>query len=92
MNCLYKKVSMEASLKGIRRSMLESGFTAQISSFKPRPKLLYFDAAINEKNVLSFVDIRAIHSFINPKLAKDLGILVKHIGKLINILHQEGAS
>ncbi len=70
-------MNIEASFNGIVESMLEDGFVVQANNLKPRPSLLYLNAQINRNNVLSLVDTEAIHSFISPKLARDLGLLMK---------------
>ena len=52
--------------------MLEGSFVAMASGLKPRPSLLYLEAQINGKNVSCLVNIGATHSFMSPKLAREL--------------------
>ena len=46
---------------------------AKVSSLKPRPSLLCLEAQMNDRNV-SWVDKEATHSFMSPKLTRELGI------------------
>ena len=65
--------------------MLEGGFVAKASSFKPRPSLLYLKAQINGKIASCFVDTRAMHSFMSPKLARELSLPTCRVGKSIKV-------
>ena len=70
--------------------MLEGGFVAKASSLKPRPSLLYLKAQINGKNVSCLVDTGATHSFMSPKLARELGLPTRRAGKPINVRFAKG--
>ena len=70
--------------------MLEGGFVAKASSLKPRPSLLYLEAQINGKNVSCLVDTGATHSFMSPKLARELGLPTRRAGKPINVRFAKG--
>jgi clan AA aspartic protease (TIGR02281 family) len=70
--------------------MLEGGFVAKASSLKPRPGLLYLEAQINGKQVSYLVDTGATHSFMSPKLAKELGLPTKEVSKPINVPFAKG--
>ena len=65
--------------------MLEGGFVAKASSLKPRPSFLYLKAQINEKNVLCLIDTKATHSFMSPKLVRELDLPMQRTGKPINV-------
>jgi hypothetical protein len=68
----------------------KSSGPAQRSSLKPRPSLLYLEAEINGRNVSCLVDTRATHSFMSPKLAKELGLPTGRVGKPINVRFAKG--
>ena len=75
--------------------MLEGGFVAKASSLKPsslkpRPSLLYLEAQIKRKNVSCLVDTGATHSFMSPKLARELGLPMRRAGKPINMRFAKG--
>ena len=79
-DCPDNKVSTKTSHVCAADRMLEGGFEAKASSLKPRPSLLYLEAQINGKNVSCLVDIGATHSFMSPKLARDLGLPTRRAG------------
>ena len=89
-DCPDNKVSAKASHVCAADQMLEGGFVAKASSLKPRPSLLYLEAQINGKNVSCLVDTGATHSFMSPKLAKELGLLTQKAGKPINVRFAKG--
>ena len=89
-DCPDNKVSTKASHVCAADRMLERRFVAKTSSLKPRPSLLYLEAQINGKNVSCLVDIGATHSFMNPKLARKLGLLTWRVGKPINVQFAKG--
>ena len=84
------KVSTKSSHVCVADQMLEGGFVAKASSLKPRPSLLYLEAQINGKNVSCLVDTRAMHSFMSPKLARELGLPMQRAGKPINMRFAKG--
>ena len=45
---------------------------AKASSLKPRPSLLCLESQMNDRNI-SWVDKESMHSFMSPKLTKELG-------------------
>ena len=73
-DCLKNKVSTRAIHVCATNQMLKRGFVAKASSFKRRSSLLYLEAQINRKSVSCLVDTKATHSFISPKLAKELSL------------------
>ena len=89
-DCLDNMVSTKASHICVDDRMLEGGFVAKASNLKPKPSLLYLEARINGKNVSRLVDIGAMHSFMNPKLAKQLGLPMWRAGKPINVWFAKG--
>ena len=89
-DCPDNKVSTEASHVCAADRMLEGGFVAKASSLKPRPSLLYLEAQINGKNVSCLVDTGAMHSFMSPKLARELGLPTQRAGKSINVRFAKG--
>ena len=84
-DCPDNKVSTKASYVCAIDRMLEGGFVAKASSLKPKPSLLYQKAQINGKNVSCLVDTGATHSFMSPKLARELGLPTQRMGKPINV-------
>ena len=70
--------------------MLVGGFVAKASSLNPRPGLLFLEAQINSKQVSCLVDTGATHSFMSPKLAKELGLATKEVSKPINVRFAKG--
>ena len=89
-NCPDNKVSTETSHVCAADQMLEGGFVAKVSSLKLRPSLLYLEAQINGKNVSCLIDTGAIHSFMSPKLARELGLPMWRAGKPINVRFANG--
>ena len=89
-DCPNNKVSTKASHVCAADRMLEGGFVAKASSLKPRPSLLYLEAQINGKNVSCLVDTGATHSFMSPKLARELGLPTRRAGKPINVRFAKG--
>ena len=89
-DCPDNKVSSKASHVCAVDRMLEGGFVAKASSLKPRPSLLYLEAQINGKNVSCLVDTGATHSFMSPKLARELGLPTRRAGKPINVRFAKG--
>ena len=83
-------MSTKASHVCVADRMLEGGFVAKASSLKPRPSLLYLEAQINGKNVSCLVDTGATHSFMSPKLARELGLPTWRAGKPINVRFAKG--
>jgi hypothetical protein len=55
--------------------VLDSGFVAKASSLKPRPILLYLDGQMKGKNVLYMGIKGTTHSFMSPKLTRELGLV-----------------
>ena len=53
--------------------MLDGSFVAKASTLNPRPSFMYFEAQMNGRSV-SWVDKEAMHSFMSPKLIRELGI------------------
>ena len=53
--------------------MLDDGFVAKASSLKPRPSILYLEAQMNGR-LVSWVDKELRHSFMSPKLTRELGL------------------
>jgi hypothetical protein len=88
--CPDNKVSVETNRGCTADQMLEGGFMAKASSLKPRPNLLYLEAKINDRNVSCLVDTGATHSFMSPKLAKELGLPTGRAGKPINVWFAKG--
>ena len=60
-------------------------FSTSASSLKPRPSFLYLKAQINGQNVSSLVNTGAKHSFMSPKLARELGLPRWRTSKPINV-------
>ena len=89
-DCPNNKVSTKASHVCAADRMLEGGFVAKASSLKPRPSFLYLEAQINGKNVSCLVDTGATHSFMSPKLARELGLPTQRAGKPINVRFAKG--
>ena len=89
-DCPNNKVSTKASHICAANRMLEGGFVAKASSFKPRPSLLYLEAQINGKNVSCLVDTWATHSFMSPKLARELVLSTWRAGKPIKVQFAKG--
>ena len=89
-NCPGNKVSTKASHVCVVDRILEGGFVAKASSLKPRPSLLYIKAQINGKNVSCLVDTGAMHSFMSPKLTRELGLPTRRAGKPINVRFAKG--
>ena len=89
-DCPDRKVSTESSLACVADRMLEGGFVAKASSLKPRPGLLYFEAQIKGKDVSCLVDTGATHSFMSPKLARELGLQTRRASKPINVRFAKG--
>jgi ClpP class serine protease len=65
--CPNKKVSFKSNHVCAGVQVLEGGFVAKASSFKPQPILLYLEAKISGRNLLCLVDTKATHSFMNLK-------------------------
>ena len=65
--------------------MLEGGFLAKVNGFKPRPSLLYLEAKISGRDLSCLIDIGAMQSFMNSKLAKKLDLRVQKASKPINV-------
>ena len=86
----HNKVSVKTNRGCTADQMLEGGFVAKASSLKPRPSLLYLEAQINGRNVSCLVDTGATHSFMSPKLAKELGLPTGRAGKPINVRFAKG--
>ena len=82
--CSDNKMSVKTNHVCAADQMLEGGYVAKASSLKPRPSLLYLEAQINGKNVSCLVDTWTTHSFMSPKLAKELGLPTRRTGKPIN--------
>ena len=89
-DCPDNKVSTKASHVCTVDQMLEGGFIAKASSLKPRPSLLYLEAQINGKNVSCLVDTGTMHSFMSPKLARELGLPIWRAGKPIKVWFTKG--
>jgi hypothetical protein len=65
--------------------MLEGGIVAKASGLKPRPSLMYLEAQIYGRDLSCLVDIGAMHSFMSPNLAKELGLQVQNARKFVNV-------
>lgn len=89
-DCPDKKVSTTASLACVEDRMLEGGFVAKASSLKPRPGLLFLEAQVKDKDVSCLVDTGATHSFMSPKLARELGLPLQKASKPINVRFAKG--
>jgi hypothetical protein len=70
--------------------MLEGGFLAKVSDFKPRPSLLYLEAKISGRDLSCLIDIEATQSFMSSKLAKELDLRVQKASKSINVHFAKG--
>ena len=70
--------------------MLEGGFVAKASSLKPKPSLLYLEIQINGKNVSCLIDTGAMHFFMSPKLARELGLPTWRASKFIYMRFAKG--
>lgn len=65
--------------------ILEGGFLTKVSSLKPKPSFLYLEAQIDGKHVSCLVDTGATHSFMSPKLTKELDLTTRRADKPIDI-------
>jgi hypothetical protein len=74
----------------IANQMLEGGFLAKVSDFKPRPSLLYLEAKISGRDLSCLIDIEATQSFMSSKLAKELDLRVQKASKSINVHFAKG--
>ena len=88
--CPDNKVSVKANRGCTADQMLEDCFVAKASSLKPKPSLLYLEAKINGQNVSCLVYTGATHTFMSPKLAKELGLPTGRAGKPINMRSAKG--
>ena len=70
--CLDNKVSVKTNHVCAADRMLEGGFIAKASNLELRSSFLYLEVQSNRKMVSSLVDTGATHSFMSPKLAKEL--------------------
>ena len=69
--------------------MKDEGFVAKANSLRPRPSLLYLKVQVNEKNASCLIDMRATHSFISTRLAKEMHLLMWRRDKLHDIKEVE---
>ena len=88
--CPNKKVSVQDNLAGRANQMLEGGFVAKASSLKPRPSLLFLEAQIKGRDISCLIDTGATHSFMSPKLARELGLPAQKASKPINVRFAKG--
>ena len=88
--CLDNNVSTMTNHVRIADQILEGGFVAKASSFKPRLSLLYLEAQINKMNISCLVHIEAKHSFMSQKLSKELGLPTCRSSKPINVWFAKG--
>lgn len=51
---------------------------------------MYLEARINGKDISYIVDRRVTRSFMNPKLAKELGLQVQKTSKPVNMRFAKG--
>jgi predicted aspartyl protease len=63
---------------------------AKAYGLKPRPSLLYLAAQISGRDLSCLIDTGATYSFMNPKLAKELGLRVQKASKPINMRFAKG--
>jgi predicted aspartyl protease len=70
--------------------MLEVGFVAKASGFKPRPSLLYLEAQIRNRGLSCLIDTGTTHSFMSLNLATELGLRVQKASKPINVCFAKG--
>lgn len=81
----HNKINVKTNRVCATNQVLEGGFVAKASSLKSRPNHLYINAKINGQNVSCLVDTMAMHYFMSPKLAKELGLPMRRAGMSINM-------
>jgi hypothetical protein len=65
--------------------LLEGRFVSMASSLKSKHNFLYLEAKIYGKNVSCLNGRAATNSFMNPKLAKELGLTILESNKPVNM-------